>query len=60
MSLVLGAAAKQGNLTLGSSFCLQRHEIQQSFRNNVSQVIRLYPGATDVELEWLIGPISIL
>lgn len=34
-------------------------EIQQTFGAYVSQVIRLYPGETKVELEWLVGPINV-
>jgi len=34
-------------------------EIQQTFGNYASQVIRLYPGENSVELEWLVGPIPV-
>ncbi|GAB6018760.1 hypothetical protein CHUAL_000429 [Chamberlinius hualienensis] len=34
-------------------------EIHQIFNEYISQVIRLYPGETKVEFEWMIGPISV-
>lgn len=32
-------------------------EVQQSFGDWASQVIRLYAGRKEVEIEWTVGPI---
>ncbi|XP_050094316.1 lysosomal alpha-mannosidase-like [Anopheles aquasalis] len=34
-------------------------EVHQVFNEWISQVIRVYPGKENVELEWLVGPIPI-
>jgi len=43
--------------TLVSGTAVQ--EIQQTFSDYISQVIRLYPGEEGVEFEWLVGPIPV-